>query len=354
MTITTDPHRQLGVGIIGSGLVTRSIHLPALAALSDDFAVRAIWDVNFELAEATARTCGAQAAPTFEALLDDSDVDVVVIGSPAQFHAVQTIAALKAGKRMVLVEKPLCSTLEEADAIAHAARETGGMVVVGAMHLFDPAWRFMADQVKQQETMPSLVRSCIILPPNGRFDGWANEVILPPSASTPAPPPIQRTEAMVIHAAIMGLAIHDLPLVRRLLVDHSAPQVLHAVRLAPFGYMLTLRAGAQMVDMFAFMHGHWRPEWTLTATAQDWQAHAEFTPSFVMAGSGQASLTMADHVISQPAMAQNGYAGEWLAIAAMMRGKAPPPDPDDIVQDFTFALTIAEQASALIEKGAGQ
>lgn len=350
MSNTTQDNRLLGVGIVGSGLVTRSIHLPALAALSDDFAVRAIWDVHAELAEATAQTCGAMAAPTLEALVNDPAVDVVVIGSPAQFHAAQTIAALRAGKRMVLVEKPLCSTLEEADAIASAARETGGMVVVGAMHLFDPAWRFMAEKVKEQESAPSLVRSCIILPPNARFDGWANEVIHP----MPAPPPAQRTEAMVIHAAVMGLAIHDLPLVRRLLVDPSAPQVLHAVRLAPFGYMLTLRAGEQMVDMFAFMHGHWRPEWTLTATASDWQAHAEFTPSFVMAGSGQASLTTQDHVISQPPMAQNGYAGEWLAIAAMLRAEAPPPDPDEIVQDFTFALAIAEQAAALIEQGAGQ
>lgn len=350
MNNTTQEHRLLGVGIVGSGLVTRSIHLPALAALSDDFAVRAIWDVHCDLAEATARTCGAATAPTFEALVHDPAIDVVVIGSPAQFHTSQTIAALKAGKRMVLVEKPLCSTLEEADAIARAARETGGMVVVGAMHLFDPAWRFMAQQVRQQESVPSLIRSCIILPPNARFDGWANEVIYP----MPAPPPVQRTEAMVIHAAVMGLAIHDLPLVRRLLVDSSAPQVSHAVRLAPFGYMLTLRAGDQMVDMFAFMHGHWRPEWTLTATALDWQAHAEFTPSFVMAGSGQASLATQDHVISQTPMAQNGYAGEWLAIAAMLRGEAPPPDPDEIVQDFTFALAIAEQAAALIEQGAGQ
>lgn len=349
MTQVSEPNRLLGVGIVGSGLVTRSIHLPALAALSDDFAVRAIWDPHTDLAEATARTCGACAAPTYDAMLADPAVEAVVIGSPPAFHAAQTIAALRAGKAMVLVEKPLCATLEEAEAIARAARETGGMVV-GAMHLFDPAWRFMAQQLKAQYSPPSLVRSCIILPPNGRFDDWASEVILP----MPAPAPAQRTEAMMMYGAIMGLAIQDLPLVRRLLVDASSPEVLHAVRLAPFGYMLTLRAGDQMVDMFAFMHGHWRPEWTLSATAPDWQAHAEFTPSFVMAGSGQASLATPAQVTSQHPLAENGYAGEWRAIAAMMRGEAPPPSPDEIVQDFAFALAIAEQASAMIEKGAGQ
>ncbi|NOW45328.1 hypothetical protein FHW96_001483 [Novosphingobium sp. SG751A] len=186
MTQRSEHDRPLGVGIVGSGLVTRSIHLPALAALADDFAVRAIWDPHADLAEATARTCGAWAAPTYEAMLADPAVEAVVIGSPPAFHAAQTIAALHAGKAMVLVEKPLCATLEEAEAIARAARETGGMVVVGAMHLFDPAWRFMAQQVKAQDSPPSLMRSCIILPPNGRFDDWASEVILPMPAPGPA------------------------------------------------------------------------------------------------------------------------------------------------------------------------
>jgi hypothetical protein len=94
---------------------------------------------------------------------------------------------------------------------------------------------------------------------------------------------------MVLHAAVMGLTIHDLPLVRRLLVEPGSPQVLHAVRLAPFGYMITIRAGAQMVDMFAFMHGHWRPEWTLTATAPDWQGMLNH-PIFRHGGVGSGQL----------------------------------------------------------------
>jgi predicted dehydrogenase len=63
MINTAQIQTRLGVGIVGAGLVTRSIHLPALAALSDDFAVRAIWDVHPDLTAATADTCGALAAP---------------------------------------------------------------------------------------------------------------------------------------------------------------------------------------------------------------------------------------------------------------------------------------------------
>jgi myo-inositol 2-dehydrogenase/D-chiro-inositol 1-dehydrogenase len=343
--------KKWGVGLVGSGLVTRSIHIPALAGLGDLFTLRSLWDVNADLAQATAATCGAMAAPSLAAMLDDPDIDVVMIGSPAQFHAEQAIAALRAGKKAVLVEKPLCSTPEEAEAVAQVARETDGLLLVGAMHLFDPAWRFMESHVRQQESCPSLIRSCIILPPNGRFDAWASEEILPAPAAAARP---VRSEAMMMDASIMGLAIHDLPLVRRLLKDDTHPVVTTARRLLPFGYMLSMQAGEQLVDLFAFMHGHWRPEWTLTATADAWQAHAEFTPSFVMAGSGHASFVHEGTSLSMPSMEDNGYAGEWRAIAAVLAGEAPVPDPEDVVKDFLFAYSIAAQASALVAKGVEQ
>lgn len=339
-----------GVGIVGSGLVTRSIHLPALAPLGDSFRVNAIWDVDFDLAAATAKACGATVAPTLDALLENPAVEVVVICSPAMFHAEQAIAAMRAGARAVLVEKPMCASLDEAQAIARVARETGSLVIVGAMHLFDPAWTFVADQIARVDTAPHLIRSCIVLPPNGRFDGWANETI-----GNPAPrPAVQRTLAQMMRISMLELAIHDLPLVRRLLVPGAEPEVLFAKRLVPFGYMVTIRAGEQIVDLFAFMHGHWRPEWTITAIAAGWQAQAEFTPSFVMAGSGSASFSTAEAIVSMPMQPHNGYTGEWLAIAAMLRGELAPPDPDDIVRDFAFALSIAEQASSYIEHGEAQ
>ncbi|MDF0544303.1 Gfo/Idh/MocA family oxidoreductase [Sphingobium sp. H39-3-25] len=349
MTEENENSYRIGVGIVGSGMVTRSIHLPALAALSDRFQVRAIWDIDPELAKATAQTCGASAPAKLDELLGGPGMDVVVICSPAAFHAEQAIAALRAGTKVVLVEKPLCTSLEEAEAIAQAARETGGTVVVGAMHLFDPAWQFMAEQVAKQDTPAGLIRSCIILPPNARFDSWASETI-----GTPAPrQPVQRTLAMMMRISMLELAIHDLPLVRRLLREDT-PEVLYAKRLTPFGYMVTIRAGQQTVDLFAFMHGHWRPEWTLTATAHDWHATAEFTPSFVMAGSGSASMATSGTSLSMSPKSHNGYAGEWLAIDGVLRGELPHPNPDDFVKDFAFALSIAEQASALIAAGEAQ
>lgn len=350
MTDPLSPSQRFGVGIVGSGLVTRAIHLPALASLSDQFAVKAIWDVDQDMADATAQTCGAVASPTLEAMLAMPGIDIVAICSPAAFHAEQAIAALRSGAKAVLIEKPMCGSLEEANAIAKAARESGGIVLVGAMHLFDPAWRFMADHVAQQATHADLIRSCIILPPNARFDDWSSEVI-----GTPVPrEAVERTLAQMMRISMLELAIHDLPLVRRLLAPGAKPEVLYARRLLPFGYMVTIRAGAQLVDLFAFMHGHWRPEWTITATAADWQGHAEFTPSFVMAGSGSARFAHGGTDIAMQPQPDNGYVGEWRALGNMLRGATPPPDPEECVRDLAFALSIAEQASSFIAAGDAQ
>lgn len=336
-----------GVGIIGAGMVTRSIHLPALAAMPDRFTVRALWDVDAAMTLTLAETCGAAAAADLTELLAQPGIDVIAVCSPARFHAEHAIAALRAGAKVVLVEKPLCTSAEEAEAIAAAAQETGGAVVVGAMHLYDAAWQFMADQVAGMAEPPTLIRSSIILPPNRRFDGWASEPVMPPVAA--APP--QRTLAEMMRMSVLELAIHDLPLVRRLLAPGAKPEVLLARRFRPFGYMVSIRAGEQLVDLFAFLHAHWRPEWTLTATAPSWQARAEFTPSFVMAGSGSASISDRAGSRVLTATDENGYVGEWRAIDAILSGTAPPPDPRAFVDDFAFALSIAEQAVALISAG---
>ncbi|ANE48545.1 hypothetical protein SY83_22195 [Paenibacillus swuensis] len=51
-------------------------------------------------------------------------IDALDISTPNYLHAEQAVAALQAGKH-VLVQKPLATTVQEAEAIAHAARESG-------------------------------------------------------------------------------------------------------------------------------------------------------------------------------------------------------------------------------------
>ncbi|WP_055616777.1 Gfo/Idh/MocA family protein [Streptomyces phaeochromogenes] len=137
----------LGVGMVGYAFmgaahsqgwrtVGRVFDLPrrpVLAAVCgrDAGAVRAAAD----------RLGWAAAETDWRALISREDVDVVDICTPGDSHAEIAVAALAAGKH-VLCEKPLANTVEEAEAMAEAARaaaERGQVAMVGFNYRRVPA-----------------------------------------------------------------------------------------------------------------------------------------------------------------------------------------------------------------------
>src|SRR3954454_4196727 len=72
--------------------------------------------------------------------------EIVIIATPDHWHALQTIAAVKAGAH-VYVEKPTGHTVNESRAMVKAARETGTVVQVGLHRRIGPhhvqAMRFL-------------------------------------------------------------------------------------------------------------------------------------------------------------------------------------------------------------------
>lgn len=77
--------------------------------------------------------------PEIESLLADEKVDLVDICLPTPLHREVTIAALKAGKH-VLVEKPLALSLKDADAMIAAATQAQRLLMVGQVLRFFPAF----------------------------------------------------------------------------------------------------------------------------------------------------------------------------------------------------------------------
>jgi len=113
--------RRVGVGLIGSQFIT-SIHAEALLACSQA-EIRAVASPTPGNAGAFAQRHGIPRHFTdYRRILDLPDVDMVVVGVPNDLHCQVALDAAAAGKHIVM-EKPLCLNLAEADRmIAACAR----------------------------------------------------------------------------------------------------------------------------------------------------------------------------------------------------------------------------------------
>jgi predicted dehydrogenase len=122
------------LGIIGCGLIGAK---RADAARKCGMTVSAVTDLNAGRAEALAQKVGAQVVKDWQAMIA-SDVDAVNIAVMHDQLAPIAIAALKAGKH-VLVEKPAGRNLAEVSDVVAAAKAAGKVVKVGFNHRFHPA-----------------------------------------------------------------------------------------------------------------------------------------------------------------------------------------------------------------------
>lgn len=323
----------LGVGILGCGPVTQAIHLPTLATLTGRLRVVHVMDVDARAAGDVGARAGARWTTNVGELLADPEVEVVAVCSPHEFHAEQVEAACAAGKKAVLCEKPLAVDEQQAERIALASRSSGVPVVVGTMHVYDPAVRAAAAEWGDLAATARLVRSVILLPPNERFIELSTEM-------QPAPPAIPETMSpdVPLSGRILTLATHDLPLIRGF-----APVVddIHVARpLTPSGYDIAYRSGEVTVQLLASFHGHWRPDWTLAVWGTGLDLHIEFPPSYVLAGSATVTLRTpsCDRRWSLP---ESGYQAEWQHVADIADELcAPAVEVEEAAADLRYALDL--------------
>jgi predicted dehydrogenase len=100
----------------------------------------AVTDVNLQAAQRVAAVADARVAPNWQAIVADPEIDIVCISTPNGFLAEVAIAALGAGKH-VLLEKPMGRNAVEARAIAEAGKRAGRFVKIGFNHRYHPAIR---------------------------------------------------------------------------------------------------------------------------------------------------------------------------------------------------------------------
>jgi predicted dehydrogenase/threonine dehydrogenase-like Zn-dependent dehydrogenase len=148
---TAKPGR-IRLAVLGAGGFARSVHLPNLQSLGDRFALQAVVTRSGHGAAAVARQFGAAYASTDpEAVLADPDVDAVLIATRHHLHGPLALAALRAGKH-VLVEKPLALTAAELDALDAFVRTAGEkplpVLLTGTNRRFSPYARRMAELLR--------------------------------------------------------------------------------------------------------------------------------------------------------------------------------------------------------------
>ena len=122
------------VAIVGCGRIAR-VHAANLAPR----ARLAFTSRSSESARALAARFSGEALAGLEEALERPDIAAVAICSPLEHHAPQTVAALEAGKS-VLVEKPMAQSRAEVDAIGRAlAGRQPGALMVAENYLYKPS-----------------------------------------------------------------------------------------------------------------------------------------------------------------------------------------------------------------------
>jgi predicted dehydrogenase len=125
----------MNVGIVGAGTIGR-IHAEAYAR-QPNCAVVAVADVDAERGQRLAEPFGATYFPSLNHLLAGARVDAVSVCLPHALHAEAVLMAAAAGKH-VLCEKPIATTLDDADRMIAACRESKVTLMIGHTHRFYP------------------------------------------------------------------------------------------------------------------------------------------------------------------------------------------------------------------------
>jgi len=137
-------------GLIGCGDISRKRVAPALRD-HPNCELLAVSRAQAHQAEAFAKEFGAPAwYETWEELIGDPEIDAIYIATPVHLHAVQTIAAARAGKH-VLCEKPMAMNVVECDQMIDAAKENGVRLGVAYYRHFYPVVRRFREVIASGE-----------------------------------------------------------------------------------------------------------------------------------------------------------------------------------------------------------
>ncbi len=141
-------HRPLRVGVLGCGMIALGTqgYAPGMKTIPEKVEFVAACDTAEERLDVAEREFQARERYyRLEDMLEKSDIDVVLNLTPIPLHGATTIKILQAGKHVV-TEKPLATTMEDADTIVNLAAKQDKHVIVAPPNMLQPT-RQLAKQL---------------------------------------------------------------------------------------------------------------------------------------------------------------------------------------------------------------
>jgi predicted dehydrogenase len=141
--------KKLGVAVIGLGKISEA-HVLGWKRL-EEVDLKILVDTDSARAESKAKEYDVgEWGSDFQKVIERPDIEVVDLVVPHHLHAPYTIAALNAGKH-VLVEKPVATTLSDAEEMMATAQKVGKKLMVAEPVRFQPSILRVAGMLERKE-----------------------------------------------------------------------------------------------------------------------------------------------------------------------------------------------------------
>jgi predicted dehydrogenase len=143
--------KRLRVGVIGCGGIAQMMHLPFLFSLPERYEIAALSDLSPGVLEVMGARFQVPPGRLFSSYQDlvTQDLDAVLVLTGGDHYA-PVLAALRSDKH-VLVEKPLCFSLREADELIAAAEQAQVKLQVGYMKRYDPGYLYAQQRLAEMQ-----------------------------------------------------------------------------------------------------------------------------------------------------------------------------------------------------------
>lgn len=166
--------KKLKIGVIGAGSIS-TLHLNSYKS-NPKVELTAVCDLNLQRAEEKAKLYDIPTVYTeYKEMLEKADIQAVSICTWNNSHAEIAIAALNAGKN-VLVEKPLCKTVEEALLVEEAVRKNNKVLQVGFVRRYADNTRVLKKFIDAGEFGEIYYAKASCLRRLGNPGGWFSDI----------------------------------------------------------------------------------------------------------------------------------------------------------------------------------